>query len=39
MNVEKKDIGKMLITETHVQRADQTLKANTRKQKVASAEG
>lgn len=35
----KKDIGKMSITETHTQRADQTLKANTRKQKVASAGG
>lgn len=39
MNVEKKNIGKMSITETHAQRADQTLKSNTRKQKVASAGG
>ena len=39
MNVEKKNIGKMSITETHAQRADQTLKANTRKRKVASAGG
>ena len=35
----KKNIGKMSITETHAKRADQTLKANTRKQKVASAGG
>ena len=35
----KKNIGKMSITETHAQRADQTLKANTRKRKVASAGG
>ena len=35
----KKNIGKMSIIETHGKRADQTLKANTRKQKEASAGG